>query len=673
MEILKQLSVRFNPKFPHFLKEDNPGKLSPESYVKNLQLKELKLSFGEREILKDVQFNMNEKTRACLCGANGSGKTTLLKALSGRITPDSISLSITKGCRFSYLEQADVVLEDKDIYSIAEEGYSRFSSLLKELEEEGLKAEKGGDESIRAAERISEIHDTLLDSGYYDRKSRIETILQGLGFTQNDFSRPSREFSGGYQMRAALARILVENPDFLFLDEPTNYLDIEALTWLEGYLKSFSGGLMIVSHDQEFLDDLVNEVYELFSGRLTRYSGNYSKYLETREMEIETLKKKAEKQQEEIERTEEFIERFRYKATKARQVQSRVKMLDKIDIIEVPGHLRKLHFTFPDCPHSANEVLKVDNLSKSFGDNHIYTNFSFLVKKGERLAITGRNGKGKSTLLRILAGVDDAYTGTVREGNGVIKGYFAQDTEKTLCDSNNLIEELETVATTSDQPRLRNLLGCFLFSDDDVFKKVKVLSGGEKSRLALLKILIHPSNLLLLDEPTNHLDISSKDMLLEAIKNYEGTVVFVSHDKHFIKNLATRILYISDEGPIFFDGDWDYFERKLEEKEAQWAVKRENEKSSVPTKAPSSYTEEKAKKNKINSLSRELDGITSKIEKLEEEIRELEEESGKAEVYSVASKIRAVLEEKERKEQEKEQLEEEWLQKEEEREELING
>ncbi len=642
--------------------------------MKNLQLQDLKLSFGEREILKDISFNMNERTRACLCGSNGSGKTTLLKALTGIITPDSITLSMTKGCRFSYLQQSDVELGSSTIYEIAEEGYSRFSSLTEELEEEGKKAEKGGEGAMAAAVRISELHDILLDSGYYDRRTRIETILLGLGFTKNDFQRPSSEFSGGYQMRAALARILVENPDFLFLDEPTNYLDIEALTWLESYLKDFSGGLMIVSHDQDFLDCLVTEVYELFNGKLTRYSGNYTRYLALREEEIEQIKKLAERQAEEIEKTEEFIERFRYKATKAKQVQSRIKMLDKIERIEIPGHLKKMHFTFPQCPHSANEVLKVTDLSKAYGSNVIYSDFSCLIKKGERLAITGRNGKGKSTLLRMLAAVDSAYTGEIKEGNGVIKGYFAQDTENTLNPDNNLIEELERVATTEDQPRLRNLLGCFLFSDDDVFKKVKVLSGGEKSRLALLKILIHPSNLLLLDEPTNHLDINSKEMLLEAIRKYEGTVVFVSHDKHFIRNLATRILYISDEGPEFFDGDYEYFERKIEEKEEQWAVEREKtkeEKSVVRT--PSSYEENKAKKNRINSLTREINAISQKIENLEKEIAALEEESSKPEVYSVAARIRAVLDEKSKKEEEKDKLEEEWLEKEEQKEALENA
>lgn len=644
--------------------------------MKNLQLQELHLSFGEREILKDISFNMNEKTRACLCGANGSGKSTLLKALTGLITPDSISLSITKDCRFSYLEQSDVVLKDKDIYSITEEGYSRFNPTIEEIERLENKKDENESEAMKTAERLSYLHDILSESGYYERKTRIETILLGLGFSTKDFRRSSSEFSGGYQMRVALARVLVENPDFLFLDEPTNYLDIEALTWLENYLKGFPGGLMIVSHDQDFLDRLVNEVYELFQGKLTRYQGNYSKYLVVREEEIEALKKEAKRQQERREKTEEFIERFRYKATKAKQVQSRIKALDKEELIEIPGHLKKLHFSFPPSPHSANIVLRVDSLSKSYGDNVIYSYFSFIVKKGERIAITGRNGKGKSTLLRILAKRDDNFTGTVSYGEGVVMGYYAQEAETTLNGENNLIEELESVSTLSDEPRLRSLLGSFLFSNDDVFKTVKVLSGGEKSRLALLKILIHPSNLLLLDEPTNHLDINSKDMLLEALKKYDGTVVFVSHDKHFIKNLATRILYISDNGPIFFDGDYDYFERKLEEKEAQWALKeignkaKENERRQ---EKEDTYSLMKAKKNRINILKREMDKIGKELEGVEKKIKELEKETEKEEIYSFVEKINAVLKEKKELEKERESLEELWLKMEEEREELENN
>ena len=640
--------------------------------MKNLQVQELTLAFADREILRDVSFNMNEKTRCALAGANGCGKSTLLKALTGEIQSDSKKVSITKGARISYLPQSDIVLGEKSVYDTAEEGYSRFQAVLDEIKDCEERTGNGGKEAMSAAERLSELHETLVDSGYWDRKSRIETILMGLGFNVSDFTREAREFSGGYQMRIALARILVENPDFLLLDEPTNYLDIEAMTWLLDYLKGFNGGLMIVSHDQEFLDSLVTEVYELFNGRLTRYIGNYTKYTETRTMEIEALEKAKKKQEEDMEKTEEFIERFRYKATKAKQVQSRIKMMEKVETIEVPGHLKKLHFSFPPSPHSGNDVMVVENLNKKYGDNTIYSDFSFLVSKGERLAITGRNGAGKSTLLRILAGVDPDYSGVVKDGAGVIKGYFAQETEKTLNPDNDLVEELETIADTKDQPRLRNMLGAFLFSDDDVFKKVKVLSGGEKSRLALLKILLHPSNLLLLDEPTNHLDINAKEMLLEAIKNYGGTVIFVSHDKHFIKNLATRILYISQDGPEFFTGGYDYFEYKLEEKEAKWRVERNKAKEKPEVKPVSSYSEMKAKRNRIRALEKELESISKEMDGLNNDISFLKGETEKSEVYSFPDKINAIMKKKEEKERILEEKEELWLLKSEELE-ALNG
>lgn len=631
-------------------------------------MQNVSLSFGDREILKDISFNMQEGTRAALAGANGCGKSTLLKILSDNLQGDDKKISITKEARISYLPQSDIVLDDKSIYSIAEEGYKRFDSIMERITILEDKTQSGGDEAQKAAEQLASLHESLIDSGYYNRRGRIEKILQGLGFKQTDLERPAKEFSGGYQMRVALARILVENPDFMFLDEPTNYLDIEALTWLENYLKSFKGGLMIVSHDQDFLDVLVSEVYELFNGKLTRYQGNYTKYLKTREDEIEALEKAFKRQQEEIAKTEDFIERFRYKATKAKQVQSRIKQLDKTEMIEIPGHLRKLSFSFPPAPHSGNDILKVENLSKSYGDLKLYDNFSFLIKKKERLAITGRNGAGKSTLLRMLAGVDPNYTGSIIDGAGVIKGYFAQDTENTLDPGNTVLEELESVATVSDTPRLRSLLGSFLFSDDDVFKRVSVLSGGEKSRLALLKILIHPSNVLLLDEPTNHLDINAKEMLAKALSSYEGTVILVSHDKHFIKTLATRILYISDEGPEFFEGDYDYFEYKLEEKEKQWEIQQAEEKKQLKIENPrndekNNYQASKERRNTIKALEREIDKLNVDMEGLQAKLDEINCKMSLPENYSDAGKITKLAKEKEDIEVQLEDIENEWLEK----------
>ena len=634
--------------------------------MRTLQVQDTTLYFGEREILRNVGFTMNEKTRAALAGANGSGKSTLLKVISGSIKADSSTLSITRGARISYLPQSDIVLPEKTVYEAAEEGYRRFEAIISEigvLENESL---EGGERALAAASRLSECHELLSESGYYERKPRIESILFGLGFGKKDLDRPAREFSGGYQMRIALARILLEDPDFLFLDEPTNYLDIEALVWLEEYLRAFDGGLMVVSHDQGFLDDMVSEVYELFNGNLTRYSGNYTAYLARREEEIKEIEKAYRKQQEEIERTEAFIERFRYKATKSRQVQSRIKALDRMDMIEIPAHLRKLSFTFPPAPHSGNDVIAADRLSKSYGDNVIYRDFSFLVRKGERLAITGRNGAGKSTLLRILAGVDSSYSGTVRDGAGVRKAYFAQDTENTLNPANTVLEEAESLADTKDIPDIRNLLGAFLFSDDDVFKRVSVLSGGEKSRLALLKILLHPSNLLLLDEPTNHLDINAKDMLERAIASYGGTVIFVSHDRHFIKSLATRILYLSEDGPEFFDGDYSYFEYKIEEKEKKLAEEshrsaKRQEMQKDSSDGELSREEANQRRNRAKSLERQAERLLAEIEKLSAELLSTEEEIALPENYSDRVRITALMKRKEELEKEIETKEEEWM------------
>ena len=627
-----------------------------------MQIQNACLSFADRKILNDVSFTIDQKTRAALAGANGCGKSTLLKVITGIIPADGINISKTKGITVSYLPQADILLPQKSVYEVAEEGYDKYKALVNEYEEIAKELDGIGqqDKYSHILSRMNEINEILDDVGYYHRRSRIEQILQGLGFKMSDLSSPSSTFSGGWQMRIALARILVEDPDILLLDEPTNYLDIEAMVWLKNYLKAFDGGVILVSHDQGFLDDTVDCVYELFKGNLTRYSGNYTSYLKQREAEIQMLEKAYEQQAAEIEKTQEFIERFRYKATKAKQVQSRIKSLEKTELIEIPDHLKKLSFSFPEAPHSGNDVLVIEKLFKAYGSNVIFEDLSFVVRKKERLAITGRNGEGKSTLLRILAGVDDDFKGVVRDGAGVKKGYFAQDNEKTLNDNNTVLEEVESIADTKDIPRLRSLLGAFLFNGDDVFKKVSVLSGGEKSRLSLLKILLHPCNLLLLDEPTNHLDINAKEMLLEAIKAYDGTVIFVSHDTHFIKNLATKILYLSDDKPEFFEGDYDYFAYKLEEKENKF-LQSEKKKSDVIENKSQSHQEQKAKRNMIQKLEKECDDLLLSCDKLKNEIKALEERMADPAIYSNAVKISELVKQKEEKEKALESLEESWF------------
>ena len=624
--------------------------------MKNLQVHGLSLSFGERRILSDISFNLSEKSRVALMGANGCGKSTLLKAISGNMEAESMSIALSKGARISYLPQSDIVPEGKSVYDAAEHGYDRFMPALNALKKlEGMEA------NLKNAEMIASLHEELAEGGYYDRNSRIEQVLLGLGFEMRDMERPVEDFSGGYQMRIALARVLLEASDFLLLDEPTNYLDIDALTYLEGFIKGYGGGVVLVSHDQDFIDSTCTEIFSLDHGKLKAYKGNYESYIRQIEEEKAEREKSYLRQKEEIERTEAFIERFRYKATKAKQVQSRIKALEKIEEIELDESSKKVSFSFPEAPRSGDDTLIIEHLSKAYGDNVIYDDFSMIINRGERVAITGRNGSGKSTLLRMIAGADKDYDGVIRYGSNVLIGYYAQDSSESINAENTVLEEIESIADTRDIPRVRNMLGAFLFSGDDVKKKCSVLSGGEKSRLALLKILMHPANLLILDEPTNHLDIGTKEILLDAVSRFDGTVIFVSHDKHFISHLATRILYLNGKEREEYIGNWDYFNFKLKEKEARFLESGKDREKEEKTVQKSDYENDKARKNRRKKLERELEAIEVRIAELEESIKALEEESMRSEVYSDASKITRVMEEKRKKEDEKAQEEERWL------------
>ena len=624
--------------------------------MKNLQVHGLSLSFGERRILSDISFNLSEKSRVALMGANGCGKSTLLKAISGNMEAESMSIALSKGARISYLPQSDIVPEGKSVYDAAEHGYDRFMPALNALKKlEGMEA------NLKNAEMIASLHEELAEGGYYDRKSRIEQVLLGLGFEMRDMERPVEDFSGGYQMRIALARVLLEASDFLLLDEPTNYLDIDALTYLEGFIKGYGGGVVLVSHDQDFIDSTCTEIFSLDHGKLKAYKGNYESYIRQIEEEKAEREKSYLRQKEEIERTEAFIERFRYKATKAKQVQSRIKALEKIEEIELDESSKKVSFSFPEAPRSGDDTLIIEHLSKAYGDNVIYDDFSMIINRGERVAITGRNGSGKSTLLRMIAGADKDYDGIIRYGSNVLIGYYAQDSSESISAENTVLEEIESIADTRDIPRVRNMLGAFLFSGDDVKKKCSVLSGGEKSRLALLKILMHPANLLILDEPTNHLDIGTKEILLDAVSRFDGTVIFVSHDKHFISHLATRILYLNGKEREEYIGNWDYFNFKLKEKEARFLESGKDREKEEKTVQKSDYENDKARKNRRKKLERELEAIEERIAELEESLKALEEESMRSEVYSNASKITRVMEEKRKKEDEKAQEEERWL------------
>ena len=656
-----------------------------------LQVQNISLSFGDRNLLTNASLTLGEHARAALAGGNGEGKSTLMKIIAGLMPCDGGKVTKTKGMRVSYLPQSDIVFREGTVYDEIEKGFARFEvNLERQHEIEGLLSGSGAAAQTSTdalLKELNELQEELLDSPYYDREARVSLISKGLGFSQSDLKRPCGEFSGGYQMRIALAKVLCEDPDLMMLDEPTNYLDIEARTWLKDFLKSYKGSLFLVCHDKGFMDDTVNEVYELFNGKLTRYSGNYSFYENQRRLEIEQLEAAYKKQQSEIDKTEQFIERFRYKATKSKQVQSRIKQLEKIEPVVVPSHLKTLHFSFPEPPHSPNDVVIVEDMTKKYGNQVIFDHFNMLIPKGQRLAVTGHNGIGKSTLLRIIAQKDSNFTGVARLGTGVKVGYYAQDTQDSLDLTGTVFSEVQAYGT---EGAIRNALGSFLFSGDDIYKKISVLSGGERSRLALLKILLQPASLLILDEPTNHLDINAKDMLLKALEDYKGTIVFVSHDAYFIRALANKILYLSADEPEFFNGDYDYFEWKMDQRlgiateTKEQGTKPSSSGVAVQSNATAnanfvasfnfnsslsaaeSRAEANKRRNRKNKLKTNLKELMDKADNLDMKISEIKALMDLHENYSNVEKINQLVKQLEDLKAEKEATELEWISKSEE-------
>lgn len=615
----------------------------------NLQINQVSLAFGDRDILKNVSLTLSARSRIALAGANGCGKTTLLKICGSITKSDSGSVTMDPKAILGYLPQTGLEFQGSSLWHEAEKAFKRFHILEEEchgltsrLEDEALDSKT----KDRLLHQWQDKRDIIEGSSYYQRDSIISRVLTGLGFHQEDFQRETSSFSGGWQMRIALAKVLLEEPDFLLLDEPTNYLDLEARQWLSDFLQSFEGGILIVSHDRHFLDSLIQQVAELYLGKLTIYKGNYSYYQNLRMAELEQIQDQYKEQQKEIARIEDFIRRFRSKATKAAQVQSRVKMLEKMDIIEIPDNLRKVSLTFPEPPHSGSEVLRIRGLSRNYGPLKVLQNIDLDVSRGDKLALCGVNGAGKSTLMRILAGVDKDYQGELVLGTQVKVGYFAQDQDNWLNKENSLIQELEEVSSTEDYPRLRSMAGSFLFSGDDIFKKVEFLSGGEKNRLALLKMLLKPFNLLVMDEPTNHLDIHSKDILLQALKDYSGTLIFVSHDQSFIEGLAEQVLELKPGSHKLYQGDYQYYQY-LKAKEVATELDDQSqhrlEKVEVTTKASQmTRQEEKELKAKIRRLTRQEETLMEEISRIEEEISHREGLLSQEEYYSDGERAAAL-------------------------------
>ncbi len=609
-----------------------------------VQLNDITVSFGDRDILKDINLNLSSYSRVALSGGNGSGKTTFMKVISGIINPDSGTISSGKEIRISYLPQSGLLFKGRTLASEADLAFNFFHTESKKLQkiENDLSCLQEDDKDLpKLLEKHHLIHEKLLSSSYYRREELIAQVLTGLGFNHSDFNRTCDEFSGGWQMRIALTKVLLESPDIMLLDEPTNYLDIEARNWLEEFLQKFKGGLLIVSHDRYFMDVTVNEVVELFNGGLKKYKGNYSSYEKTREVELAILIEQYRRQQEEIAKMEEFINRFRYNASKASMVQSRIKTLEKVERIEIPENLKKMHLSFPDPPHSGKRVLSLKGISKAYGENRVLSDLDYEIERKERIVIAGKNGAGKTTLLKIIAGEDKNFTGSISYGSGVKIAYFSQEQDGFASNRNTIIEDMEEVTPTELIPKLRALLGAFLFRNDDIFKPLNVLSGGEKSRLALLKLLLFPVNLLILDEPTNHLDIHSKDILLEALSNYSGTLIFVSHDRYFIEKLATRVLELGESGPRDFKGDYKYYLWKISNSESK--EQPENlEKNITVSRGKQDHQATKQIKSIVKKLKKEESTLLIRLEELEGLQRDIEQKMADPANYTDGKKSKVL-------------------------------
>jgi ATP-binding cassette subfamily F protein 3 len=588
--------------------------------------------FGHKLLFENADWLITPRDRVGLVGGNGTGKSTLMKVLAGLDSFDYGSLTIAKGTTAGYLPQDGLSLSGRTVFAECMSVFDELRAMEQELEaltHRISELDHQSPEYAEVADRYHRVEHEFQTRNGYSIEAEVGRVLMGLGFRKEDWQRQTEEFSGGWQMRLALGKLLLQQPNLLLLDEPTNHLDLEARNWLEGYLHDYPHAVVLISHDRYFLDVTVTKIAEIWNKRLWFYTGNYDKYVAQKTQRQEQLQAAYRNQRDRIEQLEIFINRFRYQATKAKQVQSRIKELEKMERIEVPPEEKTIHFTFPQPKPSGRIVAEFAAVAKSYETKEVFRDVDFLIERGDRIALVGVNGAGKSTLIKLLAGSEPTTLGEYRLGHNVQADYFAQDQYKELDGDARMLDDLGEASPRSTQTELRGLLGCFLFSEDDVFKKIGVLSGGERGRYALLRLLLHPANFLLLDEPTNHLDLRAKDVLLNALVEYTGTVVFVSHDRYFIDRLATRVFEIGDGKVEVYPGNYeDYLWRKQGGSAKQNEAIRQQLKIVEPVVQPSNGNQgaagaaSAAGKKRMNPIKRKQ--MEDRVKELEAEINRLE-------------------------------------------------
>ena len=636
-----------------------------------LQLQDVTKAFGEKVLLEHVTWQVGDRDRVGLCGPNGAGKTTLLKMLAGLDEPDTGVIQKPNALTLGYLPQDGLSHSGRTVVGEASLALKPLLDLKTEMHD---LEEKLGDPALSEADhqtilaRYSEVQDRFRLSDGYQIELKVATVLRGLGFEPELQDQLTDHLSGGWQMRLALAKLLLSAPDLLLLDEPTNHLDLDARNWLEEYLVAYPHSVILVSHDRYFLDAVVTHIADLTLRKITEYHTNYTKYLEARDAALERLREAKRRQDEEIQRVEEFINRFRYQATKAAQVQSRIKMLEKVERLEVPPERKRIHFQFPSAPKSGRMVLELKGARKTYGDKVVLANVDLHIERGDRIALVGPNGAGKSTLMRLLSGEEAPDRGARADGHQVVMQYFAQDEATRLDPTLTVYETLSAGSPHTMVPMIRNILGGFLFSGDDVYKKAAVLSGGERTRLAVARMLLRPSNTLLLDEPTNHLDIDSKEVLLDALADYGGTLIFVSHDRYFVEKLATKIIDVGDGKATLYPGTYEAFLWSKGAQGAQGAQGAHRAKSAQSAKgaqgakapspkpqAPSPKPEqayeqrkresiEKRKRERaLKTLSDRVAEIEARIADRERAIKDVEQKMSAPDFYADHEKSKPVL------------------------------